>query len=153
MRNFMVGATAVAQCFIQVNKTVGGKRLYCDPTDECDRFFSVRSKTVFDKQLLKDFTNNIWVNGATFQSRAKVYNLNFADSDKERLSELEEFVQVKESGWRLNDIPQSLMLEETESDFFQKIQEHHTGVKKRKTFLCFMKQQPVCLPQFVHVEL
>ena len=61
------------------------------------------SKTVFDKQLLKNDTNNIWVNGTTFQSLAKVYNLNFADSDKQRLSEPQEFAQTKEGGWRLNE--------------------------------------------------
>ena len=109
MTRTYVGVQFHGQCyscgttFFPSYKIVGSKRIYYDPTDECTRFFNVTSKTVFDKQLLKDDTNNIWVNGATFQSLAKVYNLNFADSDKQRLSEPQEFAQTKEGGWRLNE--------------------------------------------------
>lgn len=80
-------------------------RFYYDPNIESDRYFQVTSQTVFDKQLLKDFTNNIWVDGATFQSRAKVYNLNFEASDKIRLAHLEEFSRTKHGTWQLNEDP------------------------------------------------
>ena len=62
-------------------------------------FSSVRS-AIF---LLKDFPNNIWVDWATLQSRAKVYNLNFEASDKVRLAQLEEFARKKHGNWQLNE--------------------------------------------------
>lgn len=84
-------------------KVVEGKRIYQDPRDESMRYFQVTSQTVFEKQLLMDFSNNIWVNGATFESRAKVYNLNFGAINETRLSQLDEFSRTKDGGWRLNE--------------------------------------------------
>lgn len=62
----------------------GEHRIYDNPLESHNEYFQVTCKSVFDKQLLKDMSSNIWVTGATFQSRAKVYNLNFREKDKER---------------------------------------------------------------------
>ena len=51
----------------------------------------------------KDISNDIWVSGATFQSRAKVYNLNFKIKDRKRLSELQEFARTNDEEWELNE--------------------------------------------------
>ena len=61
------------------------------------------SKTVFERQLLEDISNNIWVSGATFQSRARVYNLNFTMKDRERSSEIQEFACTNDEEWKLNE--------------------------------------------------
>lgn len=61
------------------------------------------SKTVFETYLLKDISNNIWVTGATFQSRAKVYNLNFKEKDSLRLAQLQEFARTSNEEWELNE--------------------------------------------------
>ena len=73
-----------------------------DPCTQFSDFFQVSSKTVFEKDLLKDISNNIWVTGAIFQSRAKVYNLNFKEKDEVRLAELNEFCRTKNEDWELN---------------------------------------------------
>ena len=104
-----VGALFHGQCyscktqFYPSFKVVDGLRFYYDPNIERERYFQVTSQTVFDKQLLKDFSNNIWVEGATLQSRAKVYKLNFEASDKVRLAQLEEFARKKHGNWQLNE--------------------------------------------------
>ena len=61
------------------------------------------SKTVFETQLLEDISNDIWVSGATFPSRARVYNLTFTMKDRERLSELQEFACTNDEDWKLNE--------------------------------------------------
>ena len=92
---YFTGNATVKTHFYPSFKVVDGLRFYYDPNIERERYFQVTSQTVFDKQLLKDFSNNIWVDGATLQSRAKVYNLNFEASDKVRLAQLEEFAREK----------------------------------------------------------
>ena len=52
-------------------KTIDKKRVYFNPSDKNMQYFQVTSQTVFNKQLLEDISNNIWVSGCTFQSRAK----------------------------------------------------------------------------------
>ena len=72
-----------------------GSKIFEDVNHAGNPYFQVSSKT----QLLEDRSNNIWVSGATFQSRAKVSNLNFKTKDSERLSELQELcVQMMKSG-------------------------------------------------------
>jgi hypothetical protein len=107
MTGTYVGALFHGEChtcktkFYPSYKDVGSNKakMYNDPTDNSCRYFQVTSKTVFDKQLLKYFTNNICVSGTTFQSRAKVYNLNFGDYH----SLLEEIARKNEGGWWLNE--------------------------------------------------
>ena len=70
-------------------------RIYNDVPDG-NAYFQVSSRTVFETQLLKDITSNVWVCGATFQSRAKVYNLNFKEKGSLRLSELQEFARTND---------------------------------------------------------
>lgn len=67
------------------------------------RYFQITSRTVFEKQLLQDISNNIWVNGATFQSRAKVYNVNFAEQNSKRFADVKEFARTKDGEWLLNE--------------------------------------------------
>ena len=67
------------------------------------RYFQITSRTVFEKQLLQDISNNIWVNGATFQSRAKAYNVNFAEQNSKRFADVKEFARTKDGEWLLNE--------------------------------------------------
>lgn len=110
MSGTYVGALFHGECrdcktkyFPNYKITNEGQRIYYDPMDEVNVYFQVTSKTVFEKELLRDMSNNIWVTGATFQSRAKVYNLNFSDKDRHRLKDLEEFARTCDGEWRLNE--------------------------------------------------
>ena len=58
-----------------------GCKIFEDDNHARSRYFQVTSKMVFETQLLQDISSNVWVSGATFQSRAKVYNLNFEAKD------------------------------------------------------------------------
>lgn len=55
------------------NYKIGNKgcKIFEDDNHARNRYFQVTSKTVFETQLLQDISSNIWVSGATFQSRAK----------------------------------------------------------------------------------
>ena len=85
MTGTYVGALFYGKCvsfnvmYFPNYKIINGEyRIYDNPLDSNNKYFQVTCKTVFDKQLLKDMLSNIWVTGATFHSRAKVYNdLNF----------------------------------------------------------------------------
>ncbi len=66
-----------------------GKNHYVDP--KSSDFFHITSQTVFSTKLLEDFTNNISISAASFQSRAEVYNENFRVSDMERLKYCSDF--------------------------------------------------------------
>ena len=79
--------------------TTGDCRIYNDVHVERNDYFQVTSKTVFHTQLLTDIAYNVWVSGATFQSRAKVYNLNFKESDSLRLSGLRKFALTNNEEW------------------------------------------------------
>ena len=76
---------------------------FSDVQQEGNAYFQVSSRTVFETQLLKDISSNMWVSGATFQSRAKVYNLNFKEKDNSRLRELQEFARSNDEEWELNE--------------------------------------------------
>ena len=80
-----------------------GSKLFEDVIHAGNTYFQVSSKTVFETQRLEDISNNIWISGATLQSRAKVYNLNFKITDRERLSELQEFARTNDEEWQLNE--------------------------------------------------
>lgn len=103
-----VGALFHGECLVcktkhfpgyQVKST--GEKVYHDP--KASRYFQVTSKTVFENGLLTDTSNSIWVEGSTFHARAKIYNLNFGDGDKDRLQQLQEFARTKDGGWQLNE--------------------------------------------------
>ena len=88
MNGTYVGALFHGQCdkchtkyFPNYKIQSAGQRIFIDVQQEGSGYFQVSSKTVFGTYLLKDISNNIWVTGATFQSRAKVYNLNFKEKD------------------------------------------------------------------------
>jgi len=68
-----------------------GERVYSNFECKSNQYFQVTSCSVFSVALLRDISNNICVNGATLQSRATVYNLNFREVNNERLSHLKEF--------------------------------------------------------------
>jgi hypothetical protein len=52
--------------------------------------------------MTHNLSNNIFVNGATLQSQATVYNLTFRDIPNDRLPDLEMFVRTKYETWKLN---------------------------------------------------
>ena len=109
MQGTYVGALFHGQCetckvkyFPNYKITSSDCRIYNDVPD-VNAYFQVSSRTVVETQLLKDITSNVWVCGATFQSRAKVYNLNFKEKDSLRLSELQEFARRNDEEWQLNE--------------------------------------------------
>ena len=110
MRGTYVGALFHGQCekckmkfFPSYKISKEGSKIFEHVNHAGNPYFQVSSKTVFETQLLEDMSNNIWVSGATFQSRAKVYNLNFKSKDSERLSELQEFARTNDEEWELNE--------------------------------------------------
>ena len=110
MQGTYVGALFHGQCdkckvkyFPNYKITNEGCKIFEDDNPARNRYFQVTSKTVFETQLLQDISSNIWVSGATFQSRAKVYNLNFKTKDSERLSGLQEFARTNDEEWELNE--------------------------------------------------
>ena len=110
MRGTYVGAQSHGQCekckvkyFPSYKISKEGSKIFEDVNHAGNPYFQVSSKTVFETQLLEDMSNNIWVSGATFQSRAKVYNLNFKMKDSERLSELQKFARTNDEEWELNE--------------------------------------------------
>ena len=78
-----------------------GKRYYIDPN--INDFFQVTSSTVFEKRLLEEIANNIWISGTSLESRAKVNNCTFGAVDEERLASLKNFDRTIKSGWQLNE--------------------------------------------------
>ena len=58
---------------------------------------------MFDKQLLEDILNNMWVSGCTFQLQAKEYNTNFLQKNNQRLGDMKEFVKTKDVEWLLRE--------------------------------------------------
>lgn len=110
MQGTYVGALFHGQCenckmryFPNYKMTTGVCRIYSDVQVEKKEYFQVSAKTVFHTELLKDIACNVWVSGATFQSRAKVYNLKFKESDSLRLTELQEFARTNDEEWELNE--------------------------------------------------
>lgn len=84
--------------------TGDSRRIFLDSAIVDDEgYLQITSQTVFEKKLLNDISNNLWVSGTTFNSRAKVYNLNFVDKDEKRLCELKEFARTSEGEWKLNE--------------------------------------------------
>ena len=43
---------------------------------------------------LDDVSTTLWVSGTTLDSKAKIYNVNFQETDKKRLCELMEFTRT-----------------------------------------------------------
>lgn len=70
--------------------------LFHGQCEKCKIKYFPNYKFVFHTQLLKDIACISWVSGATFQSHAKGYNLNFRESDSLRLSELQEFARTND---------------------------------------------------------
>ena len=110
MQGTYVGALFHGQCenckmryFPNYKMTTGDCRIYSDVQVEKKEYFQVSAKTVFHTELLKDIACKVWVSGATFQSRAKVYNLKFKESDSLRLTELQEFARTNDEEWELNE--------------------------------------------------
>ena len=78
MTGTYVGALFHRECYTIVNE----ERIYLNIDVKSNAYFQVTSKTVFEKQLLEDISNNIVVN-ATLQSRANVYDTNFREVGRE----------------------------------------------------------------------
>lgn len=66
-------------------------------------YLQITCQTVFEKKLLNDVSTNLWVSGTTFNSRAKVYNVNFRETDEKRLCEMTESTRTSEGEWHLNE--------------------------------------------------
>jgi hypothetical protein len=84
-----------------------GERTYFDPTDVNAPYFQYSRETVFSKKYLLDVTNNITFSGASFISRAEVYNASNFNSDCEKLQNLTAFGRAKtgktEEDWKLSE--------------------------------------------------
>ena len=71
-----------------------------------EKYFQLSSQTIFEIALLDDFTHNISISGASFESRAEVYNENFRDSDYSRLKHLSDYgrsMSDAEHPWKLTE--------------------------------------------------
>ena len=102
MNGTYVGALFHGQCdkcntkyFPNYKIQSAGQRIFIDVQQEGSGYH----QRLCLKHLLKDISNNIWVTGATFQSRAKVYNLNFKEKDTLRLPQLQEFARTSDGEW------------------------------------------------------
>ena len=84
--------------------TSDNRRIFTDLTGTDDEgYLQITCQTVFEKKLLNDVSTNLWVSGTTFNSRAKVYNVNFRETDEKRLCEMMEFTRTSEGEWHLNE--------------------------------------------------
>ena len=79
------------------------QQYFYDPNHDDHPYFQVSSQTIFEKKLLEDITNNITISGASFESRAEVYNENFAATDLKRLTHLQEYCRDRSKSWSLNE--------------------------------------------------
>lgn len=79
-------------------------RIFTDLAGADDEgYLQITCQTVFEKKLLNDVSTNLWVSGTTFNSRAKVYNVNFRETDEKRLCEMTESTRTSEGEWHLNE--------------------------------------------------
>lgn len=63
----MVNVLNVKRRGIQI--TSDNRCVYIDPSEAGDKgYFQITSQTVFEKKLLNDISNNLWVSGTTFNS-------------------------------------------------------------------------------------
>lgn len=111
MQGTYVGALFHGQCenckiryFPNDKITTKDCRIFNDVQVERNEYFQVTSKTV-SYSTAERHCLCCWVSGATFQSHAKVYNLNFKTSVSLRLSELQEFARTNDEEWELNEQP------------------------------------------------
>ena len=83
-------------------ETFNGERYYFNPCDETSEFFLYSRDSVFSKKYLQDVTNNITFSGATFLSRAEVYNANHGTSDREKRISLSS-IGRSNADWKLSE--------------------------------------------------
>ena len=71
-----------------------------------EKYFQSSSHTIFEIDLLHDFTQNISISATSFESRAEVYNEKFRDSDLSRLKHLKEYGRTESDSdhpWKLTE--------------------------------------------------
>ena len=112
MSGTYIGALFTGECRKGCHMKYSHSYYHCDGRmhfydSKCSSvFFHITTQTVFSKKLLDDFTNNISVSAASFQSRAEVYNENFRECDSKRLKGCSVFgrsTSDTEHPWKLTE--------------------------------------------------